>query len=64
MFGFADLTMGLLALVNLLGLLWMYPIGMRLLKDYDRQLAAGIQPRLHLEDYADLDIDTAAWSEK
>ncbi|TXS96274.1 alanine:cation symporter family protein [Parahaliea maris] len=60
-FGFADLTMGLLGLVNLVGLVWMFRIGMRLLKDYDSQLAAGGQPVLKPEDYADLDIDPAAW---
>lgn len=60
-FGFADLTMGLLGLVNLVGLVWMFRIGMRLLKDYDSQLAAGGQPVLRPEDYADLDIDPRAW---
>ncbi|GAB3287091.1 alanine/glycine:cation symporter family protein [Parahaliea aestuarii] len=60
-FGFADLTMGLLGLVNLVGLVWMFRIGMRLLADYDSQLAAGGEPKLRVEDYADLDIDPAAW---
>ncbi|HEV8077209.1 MAG TPA: alanine/glycine:cation symporter family protein, partial [Marinobacter sp.] len=32
-FGFAELTMGLLAVVNLFGLVWMYRIGVRLLRD-------------------------------
>ncbi|MFV0279007.1 MAG: alanine:cation symporter family protein, partial [Parahaliea sp.] len=60
-FGFADLTMGLLGLVNLVGLVWMFRIGMRLLADYDRQLRAQGEPRLRLEDWRDLDIDPAAW---
>lgn len=60
-FAFADVTMGLLAIVNLVGLVLMYKIGMRLLRDYDRQLKSGVQPRLNLEDYKDLDIDEAAW---
>ncbi len=60
-FAFADVTMGLLAVVNLVGLVWMYKIGMRLLRDYDRQLKSGVQPRLKPEDYSDLDIDVAAW---
>ena len=60
-FGFADLTMGLLGLVNLFGLLWMFRLGMRLLRDYDRQLASGVEPRLHGNDWADLDIDRRAW---
>jgi AGCS family alanine or glycine:cation symporter len=45
-FGFADLTMGLLGLVNLIGLLWMSRLGLRLLRDYDAQLARGVAPRL------------------
>ena len=60
-FGFADLTMGLLGLVNLIGLLWMYPLAMRLLRDYDAQLAAGGEPRLDPAAWQDVDIDPAAW---
>jgi AGCS family alanine or glycine:cation symporter len=63
-FGFADVTMGLLALVNLLGLMLMFKIGMRVLRDYDGQLASGVEPRLRLEDYADLEIDPKAWTGK
>lgn len=62
-FAFADVTMGLLAIVNLVGLVLMYKIGVRLLRDYDGQLKSGVQPRLNLEDYSDLDIDKAAWRE-
>ncbi len=62
-FGFADLTMGLLALVNLIGLVWMFKIGLRVMRDFDQQLAAGLTPRLRVEDYADLDIDKLAWSD-
>ena len=39
----------------------MYEIGMRLLRDYERQRKSGVQPRLNLDDYKDLDIDEAAW---
>ncbi|MFK8040725.1 alanine/glycine:cation symporter family protein [Congregibacter sp.] len=60
-FGFADLTMGLLGVVNLIGLLWMSKLALRLLKDYDDQLAQGKSPRLHADDFADLDIDRRAW---
>ena len=62
-FGFAELTMGLLALVNLVGLVWMYRIGMRLLRDYDKQLRKGGEPRLRLEDWRDLNIDAQSWPE-
>jgi AGCS family alanine or glycine:cation symporter len=60
-FGFADLTMGLLGLVNLVGLLWMFKLGMRVLRDYDDQLSRGEEPRLHASDWTDLDIDRRAW---
>ena len=60
-FGFADLTMGLLGIVNLVGLVWMFRIGMRLLRDYDRQIAEGESPRLDPEQWSDLDIDPRAW---
>ncbi|MFT4767712.1 MAG: AGCS family alanine or glycine:cation symporter [Glaciecola sp.] len=60
-FGFADLTMGLLGVVNLIGLLWMSKLALRILKDYDQQLADGKEPRLRADDYADLDIDRRAW---
>lgn len=60
-FGFADLTMGLLGLVNLFGLVCMYRLGIRLLRDYDRQVAAGVEPVFDPSEFADLDIDRRAW---
>ena len=63
-FGFADLTMGLLGIVNLVGLVWMFRIGMRLLRDYDRQVDAGESPRLDPEQWRDLDIDPRAWRDE
>ncbi|WP_432255384.1 alanine/glycine:cation symporter family protein [Limimaricola sp. AA108-03] len=62
-FFFSDPLMGLLALVNLLALTMLFPVGLRLLNDYRRQLRAGaVEPVLEIEDYADLDIDRAAWA--
>ncbi len=60
-FGFADLTMGLLGLVNLFGLVCMYRLGIRLLRDYDRQVAAGDDPLFDPDAFEDLDIDRRAW---
>ena len=48
---------------NLLIVIMMFKIGIRLLRDYDKQLRSGKEPRLNVEDYADLDIDRRAWSE-
>ena len=62
-FFFSDPLMGLLAVVNLLALTMLFPIGMRLLKDYRRQVREGAdEPVLDPRDYADLDIDRAAWT--
>jgi AGCS family alanine or glycine:cation symporter len=60
-FGFADLTMGLLGVVNLFAIAAMSKTGLRLLRDYDQQLAAGETPRLDPEKYSDLDIDPQSW---
>jgi len=61
-FGFADVTMGLLALVNLIALLFLVKPGLRILNDFDRQLGAGIrQPIFDASQFRDLDIDPAAW---
>ncbi|MEM8770382.1 MAG: alanine/glycine:cation symporter family protein [Pseudomonadota bacterium] len=61
-FSFADLTMGLLALVNLLALALLFPIGLRVMRDFDRQRKAGLTPVLDPDDYADLDVDAQAWA--
>jgi AGCS family alanine or glycine:cation symporter len=60
-FGFADLTMALLALTNLLALWALYPIAMHLLKDYEQQLAAGSSPRFHCDSLPQESIDPASW---
>ena len=61
-FGFADVTMGLLALVNLFAVFMLFKTGLRLMRDYDAQVRAGVQrPVLDPQDYADLDLDRAAW---
>lgn len=60
-FAFADLTMGLLALVNLTALALLFKVGIRVMKDYDRQAAAGIKPVFDPAKFSDLNIDPAAW---
>ena len=60
-FGISDLTMGLLALVNLIGLIFLYRSGLRLLQDYDQQLQNGTQPNFDPLQWSDLDIDRTAW---
>ena len=60
-FGFADLTMGLLALVNLVALVLLMPMGLRVLADYERQRQAGEVPVFRAEDHANLRIDPDSW---
>ena len=61
-FSFADLTMGLLAVVNLFALAMLFRQGQRSLRDYDSQLADGKKtPRLDKAKYSDLNLDPEAW---
>ncbi|MBI1391838.1 MAG: amino acid carrier protein [Alphaproteobacteria bacterium] len=60
-FGFADLTMGLLALVNLTALVLLAPIALRVLADFDGQLKEGRAPVFDPARFADLRINADAW---
>jgi AGCS family alanine or glycine:cation symporter len=60
-FAFADVTMGLLALVNLAALALLFKIGLRVMKDFDVQFAAGDKPRFDPAKFPDLNIDPEAW---
>lgn len=39
---FADLTMGAMAIVNLIAIVWLSPVALRILKDYERQIKSGV----------------------
>ncbi|GGG40938.1 alanine/glycine:cation symporter family protein [Chelatococcus composti] len=61
-FAFADITMGLLAVVNLLAVTLLFRTGLRIMRDYDRQIAEGIDnPVFDSGRFSDLDIDRGAW---
>jgi AGCS family alanine or glycine:cation symporter len=61
-FAFADVTMGLLAVVNLAAVLLLIKVGLRVICDFDEQRRAGIeQPIFDSAKFADLDIDRDAW---
>lgn len=61
-FFFSDPLMGVLAVVNLLAMMMLFPIAMRVLKDFSRQLQNGVdRPVFDPKDFADLDIDETAW---
>lgn len=59
---FADITMTLLALVNLVAMFLLFKISMRVLRDYDEQRRAGIKtPVFDSSKFLDLDLDPLAW---
>ncbi|KAA0988502.1 alanine:cation symporter family protein [Pseudomonas sp. ANT_J12] len=61
-FAFADITMTMLAFVNLIALFLLFKVGMRILRDYDDQRAAGIKtPVFDSSKFPDLDLDLQAW---
>jgi alanine or glycine:cation symporter, AGCS family len=61
-FAFADVAMGLLGLVNLVALALLFKVGLRVMRDYDQQAAAGAdQPVFDAQRFSDLAIDRAAW---
>ncbi|MFP4004414.1 MAG: alanine/glycine:cation symporter family protein [Alphaproteobacteria bacterium] len=60
-FSYADVTMALLAFVNLFAVAMLFRIGLRILTDFDRQLKAGQDPVFDPADFADLEIDETAW---
>jgi AGCS family alanine or glycine:cation symporter len=60
-FAFADVTMGLLAIVNLTAVILLFKTGLRILKDFDTQFRSGRTPVFDSAKYADLDIDHEAW---
>jgi AGCS family alanine or glycine:cation symporter len=61
-FFFSDPMMGVLALVNLLAIIMLFPIGLRVLNDYRDQLKQGVEhPVFDPAKFSDLDIDPSAW---
>jgi alanine or glycine:cation symporter, AGCS family len=61
-FFFSDPLMGVLALVNLVVILMLFPVLLRILTDFRRQLRAGVErPVFNPAEFADLDIEPASW---
>ena len=60
-FSFADLTMALLALVNLTAMAILLKVGFRIMDDYESQIRQGQVPVFDPEGFADLDLDADAW---
>ncbi len=62
-FSFADLSMGLLAVINMIVIALLYKPVLRLIKGYDRQIEEGIKPVLRYNDYHEFKIDKEIWKE-
>ncbi|WP_409314355.1 alanine/glycine:cation symporter family protein [Pseudomonas putida] len=61
-FSFADVTMGLLAIANLVALIMLFKRGLLILKDYDEQVRRGVdRPIFDARQHPKLDLDSAAW---
>ena len=60
-FSFADLTMALLALVNLAALAIMMKVSFRIMDDYEGQVRQGQVPVFDPQGFDDLDLDANAW---
>ncbi|MFG6160024.1 alanine/glycine:cation symporter family protein [Halomonas sp. 1390] len=60
---FADLSMGLMALINLVAILLLSPIAFALFRDYERQLKAGQEPSFDPDRFPKLadKVDRKAW---
>jgi AGCS family alanine or glycine:cation symporter len=55
--------MGLLALVNLLAVALLFPIGLRIMRDFDDQRKAGVKvPVFDVDKFSDLEINREAWT--
>lgn len=62
-FALADLAVGLLALGNLIALGFLWPVGMRVLRDYQKQLNSGIsEPQFDKASFKELKLDQKAWN--
>ena len=61
-FFFSDPLMGLLAVVNLMAIMMLFPVALRVLEDFRSQLKSGIaRPVFQPSAFPDLDLDHSAW---
>lgn len=61
-FFFSDPLMGILAVVNLMAIMMLFPVALRVLNDFRTQLKAGAaRPVFQPAAFPDLDLDHSAW---
>ena len=61
-FSFSDLTMGLLAVVNLIALWFLFPVAKRLLHHYETRLEGPGPINFQASDLPDEDLDSMSWT--
>jgi len=61
-FSFSDLTMGLLAVVNLIALWFLFPVAKRLLHHYETQLEGAGPMTFEASDLPEEDLDSMSWT--
>lgn len=62
-FSFADLSMGLLAVINMTVIALLYKPVLQLIKGYDRQIKEGKVPVLRYNDYTEFNFEKDTWKE-
>ncbi len=62
-FTFADLSMGLLAVINMIVIALLYKPVLALIKGYDKQIKEGKKPVLRYNNYNEFNIDEDTWKE-
>ncbi|WP_024954167.1 alanine/glycine:cation symporter family protein [Sulfurospirillum arcachonense] len=62
-FSFADLSMGLLAITNMIVIALLYKPALALIRGYDAQLKEGIKPVLRYDNYDEFKVHPEPWKE-
>ena len=62
-FAFADLSMGLLAIMNMIVIALLYKPVLQLIKGYERQIKEGKSPVLRYNDYLEFNFEKETWKE-
>ena len=60
-FSFSDLTMGLLAVVNLAALWALFPVALALLRDYESGREQSVDPEFDPQQMPDIELDPHSW---
>ena len=62
-FSFADLSMGLLAITNMIVIALLYKPALALIRGYETQLKQGVKPVLQYDNYNEYKVKPDPWKE-